>query len=84
MGLAPVTRVMLKQEIILPLRGLASEGAEPLIRSAMASCRGVLGVAIHEPEFVVHIAFDPTVTSGEEVRLHFHRAFHAPRPPAAG
>lgn len=62
--------------IVLPLRGLAGEGAEELVRAAMDSCPGVTTVEVHQPEFLVHIGFDATITSGTVVREHFRRSFH--------
>lgn len=74
----PPERQVGTSEIVLPLRGLASEGAEEIVRQAMSSCHGIQEIAIHEPEFLVHIAFDPGEVSPDEIREHFRRALQAP------
>lgn len=61
--LADPTRVLL-----LPLRGLASEGIEPVVQRALGATPGVLAVEVHATEMLVRVTYDATRTAPATLR----------------
>lgn len=60
------------EQIQLPLRGLASEGADEIVGRALRGLPGVATVTVRAVEQVVRVTYDPVVTSGEAIRERMH------------
>lgn len=60
------------EQIDLPLRGLASEGALDLVRRSVGSLDGVLSVEGGPSEYVVRITYDPAHVSPASIRHALH------------
>ena len=60
------------EQIQLPLRGLASEGADEIVGRALCDMPGVAAVTVRVVEQVVRVRYDPAVTTGEAIRERMH------------
>ena len=58
--------------ISLPLRGLASEGANEIVGQALRALPGVATVTVRMVEQIVLVTYDPAVISGEAIRERLH------------
>lgn len=57
----------------LPLRGLASEGAEDRVGPALRAIPGVLAVVVVASEFRVRVTYDPARMAPETISEVLHR-----------
>ena len=60
------------EQIALPLRGLASEGADEIVGRALRNLPGVATVTVRAVEQIVRVTYDPAVTSAEAIRERMH------------
>lgn len=56
----------------LPLRGLASEGADALVGPALRALPGVIAVAVLASEFRVRVTYDPARIAPAAIREALH------------
>lgn len=60
--------------LTLPLRGLASEGANAVIQRALAGLCGVAAIDVRMVEQVVRISYDAAQVTPEEIRVRLREA----------
>lgn len=60
------------EQIQLPLRGLAGEGADEIVGRALRDIPGVATVTVRVVEQLVRVTFDPAVTSADAIRERMH------------
>ena len=51
-----------------PLRGLASDGAEPAVREALRDLDGILSIEVSAGHAVAEVTFDPRRVTAHELR----------------
>jgi copper chaperone CopZ len=57
-----------------PLRGLASDGAEPAVREALGDVDGILSIEVSVGHAVVEVTFDPRRVTADQVRARLRMA----------
>lgn len=62
------------EQIDLPLRGLASEGANEIVGRALRDLPGVATVTVRAAEQIVHVTYDAAAVSAEAIRGRMHAA----------
>lgn len=67
----PPTR---RATLTYPLRGLASEGADVIVRAALRDLDGVDSVAVRIAEALAHVTYDPAVTTAAAIEARLHTA----------
>lgn len=60
--------------LTLPLRGLASEGADAVIQRSLAGLCGVAAIDVRIVEQVVRISYDDAQVTPEEIRIRLRDA----------
>ena len=61
-----------RSTIELPLRGLAGEGAEPLVRTAMERVPGVVAVEVEVSSYRVRVTYDALPGTREAIEAALH------------
>lgn len=57
-----------------PLRGLASDGAEPAVREALEELDGILAIEVSVGHAIATVTFDPGRVTAEQVRARLQMA----------